>query len=54
MRVRLAYPYKEHNAGDEIDLPNATARNLIFTGRARKAEPEAETADEPLPIFTEE
>ena len=48
MRIELAYPYDGHDADETIEVSAAVARNLVESGRARKAPPAPEHRTRPV------
>lgn len=44
MKIKFIHDYQQHKDGDEVDLPTAQARLMIFRGYAQAMPPEPATA----------
>ena len=44
MQIKFIHDYQQHKDGDEVDMPVAQARLMIFRGYAQAMPPESATA----------
>lgn len=44
MKIKFIHDYQQHKDGDEVDMPTAQARLMIFRGYAQAMPPEQPTA----------